>query len=390
MKSRLFRPEVLVFAGIVLLLVLWIGSGMIAREPLVEERPAPQVPVVAASTSEARPVDRELILYGEVQPTQIAILRSRTDGLLEEVADQGTVVRQGDELARLSADDREARLAQAQAQLAAATRTAEAAQQLADRGVGPGLEAQARQAELQAARAALRAIELDIENTTLRAPVSGIINRVILDTGSYVAPGGEVLEIVKNDPLLAIVDVQQSEIRNIRPGMPASVRFIGDQGTVEGRVSFVAPLADAATRTFRVEIEIPNPDAAIPAGISAEVRLVTDTIDAHFVSSALMRLDEQGRIGLYAVDDESRIVFHPIGFVTADSNGLWVTGLDRRVQLVTISQGAIAEGEVVEVRETPQEYSLIQPEDAASDSAASDAANAAAPDAGTEPQPEQP
>ncbi|MFE3836114.1 efflux RND transporter periplasmic adaptor subunit [Pseudogemmobacter sonorensis] len=354
MRSRILDPATFVFAAIVLLVVLWIGSGIFSREEAVvaEERPAP---VVAASWSEARPVERKLVLYGEVQPTQIVTLRSRVDGLVEEIAEQGRRVAEGDVLGRLSADDREAKLAQARAQLAVAEQASNSAQSLADRGITTSLDANARQAELEAARAALRAVELEIENTTLRAPISGVINRVLAESGSYVSPGGEVLEIVNNDPLLAIIQVQQSQITNVVGGMPARVTFIGGE-TAEGRVRFVAPLADAATRTFRVEVEVDNPGGRIPAGISAEVELVTETVEAHYISMALLRIDAQGRIGVYVLDGENRTAFRPIGFVAADASGVWISGLGAREHLVTISQGALAGGQVVEVRETPAEY----------------------------------
>lgn len=355
MLSRLLNSSAIVFVAIILLVVFWIGSGIIGREDAPASAAERPTPVVAASWSEARPVDRELTLYGEVEPTQVATLRSRIDGLVESVADQGTVVEEGDVLARLTTDDREARLARAEAQVVSAQRSYDAAQQLADRGVGPGSDVQTRLAELEAARAELRTIELEIDNTSLRAPISGVINRVIADIGAYVAPGGDVLEIVDNDPLVAVVQVQQSEITNIRTGMPARVRFIGGR-EAEGRVSFVSPLADAATRTFRVEIEVPNPDGEVPAGVSAEVMLVTATVEAHHISPALIRLDEQGRLGLYVIEGDDRAVFRPIEIVMADSAGIWAGGLEERQHLVTISQGSIPVDEPVEVRETPEEY----------------------------------
>jgi membrane fusion protein, multidrug efflux system len=355
MTSRFFTSTTIVFAAIILLVAFWIASGMIGREE--EEVAAPQrpLPIVTASWSEALPVDQRLSLYGDVEPTQVATVRARTDGLIESVAEQGTVVVQGDELAQLSTDDREARLARGEAQVANAERSYDAAVQLAERNVGPQSDVQARLAELEAARAELRAIQLDIENTTLTAPIPGIVNRVIAEIGAYVSAGGEVLEIVDNDPLIAVVQVQQSQIVNVRRGMPAMVSFIGGR-QAEGRVSFVSPLADAATRTFRVEVEVPNPDGEVPAGISVEVMLVTATVDAHHLSSALLRLDEQGQLGLYAVENDDSVVFKPVEIVMADSSGIWVTGLLARDRLVTISQGAVAAGETVTVEETPAEY----------------------------------
>ena len=356
MIGRLFNATTLVFLAIVGLVVVWIGSGMMGREDEASPAPAERaLPSVAASVSEAEEVTRELVLYGDIEPTQIATVRARVDGVVEEIVSQGTRVVAGDILARLSTDDREARRARAEAQLATAEQSAGNARQLFERGVGPETTVQTTAAELEAARAELRAIELEIANTEVVAPIAGVVNRLISDIGAYVSPGGEVLEIVDNDPLLAVVTVQQGDISGVRPGMRARVSAIGGD-TREGTVSFVSPIADAATRTFRVEVEVANPDGELPSGISAEVVIPVETLSAHYISPALARLDTEGRLGVYLVDEEDRIQFAPMQIVYADAGGIWITGVEDGSRLVTISQGALQPGERVEVRETPPGY----------------------------------
>lgn len=361
MISKLLNATTLVFLAIVGLVVFWIGSGMIGREdaapPAVAERPLPSV---AASRSRAEEVTSELTLYGDVEPTQIATVRARVDGVVEEIVSQGTVVATGDVLARLSTDDREARQARAQAQLATTEQAAANARQLFQRGVGPETNVQTTAAELEAARAELRAIELEIANTLVVAPIGGVVNRILSDLGAYVSPGGEVLEIVDNDPLLAVVTVQQRDVSRVRRGMPARITFIGGD-TREGTVSFVSPIAQATTRTFRVEVEVDNPGESLPSGISAEVVIPVETLSAHYISPALARLDTEGRMGVYVVDDEDRIAFAPMEIVNADAGGIWITGIEDGTRLVTISRGALQPGEAVEVRETPAEYLLAVP-----------------------------
>lgn len=353
MAGRLFNSTTLVFAAIIALTALWIGSGMIGRDaPAPLERPAPRAPSVAASWSEAGPVTRTLELYGAIEPARIATLHARTDGIVERIVPSGTRVEAGEQIGQLSTDDREARLARAEAQLAAAERDHDAARALAERGVGPVAEARSRFATLQAARADLRAVEQEIANTALTAPANGVINRVMADVGTYVSPGGAVAEIVGNNPLLAIVQVQQAGIAEVRPGMTAEVRFPGAV-TREGQLRFVAPIADAATRTFRVEIEVPNPQGDLPAGLSAAVTLPLGTVSAHHVSPALIRLDAQGRIGVHVVDADSRIAFVPVEVVRARADGLWITGLGDRARIVIISQGNLQPGQQVELREAP-------------------------------------
>ncbi|WP_185984486.1 efflux RND transporter periplasmic adaptor subunit [Aureimonas mangrovi] len=356
MISKFLNATTLVFLAIVALVVFWIGSGMFGREPETPPQRAERaLPSVAASASQASEVTTELTLYGDVEPTQIATVRARVEGVVEEVVSQGTVVAAGDVLARLSTDDRQARAARAQAQLTTAEQAAANARQLFERGVGPETNVQTTMAELEAARAELRAIELEIANTQVVAPIAGVVNRVIADLGAYVSPGGEVLEIVDNDPLLAVITVQQGDIARVRSGMPARVSFIGGD-TRDGRVSFVSPIAEAATRTFRVEVEVANPDESLPSGISAEVVIPIETVSAHYISPALARLDTEGLMGVYVVDDADRIQFAPMEIVNADAGGIWITGIEDGARLVTISQGGLQPGEVVAVRETPAEY----------------------------------
>lgn len=356
MRLRKIDPTLAVFLAIVLLVVLWIGSGMLGREPpQAQQRAEPHIPVVAASLSTAQPVTRELVLYGDVEPIQIATLRARTDGIVESVTELGTRVERGQGLVQLSADDREARLAYARAQVNAAERDHQAARQLLQRGAGTESDVRARLAQLEAARAELRTVELDLNNTRLPSPITGTVSRIIADVGAYVTPGGEILEIVDNDPLVAVVNVQQAAVARVRPDMPARARFIGGAER-QGVVRFVSPIADAATRTFRVEIHIDNEDGQMPAGLSAEVVIPIETVPAHRISPALVQLDAQGAIGVHSVDDEDRIAFSPINVVRARADGLWVTGLPDQTRIVTISQGNLAPGQPVRVEQTPAIY----------------------------------
>ncbi|MFU8831086.1 MAG: efflux RND transporter periplasmic adaptor subunit [Wenzhouxiangella sp.] len=353
MRYNFKNPTFLVFLGIIVVVLIWLGSGMIGRGPDIEPTPPGRpLPTVATAWSEAEEITREIVLYGDVVPNQISILRARTDGVVESAVSTGTRVAAGEIVAHLSHDDREARLARARSQEASAQRQYQAILQLYERGVATETELNAQLAQLEAARADLSAIELEIANTALRAPIAGVVNRVMAELGSYVTIGGEVLEIIDNNPLLAVVHIQQATVDRVRPGMPAEVRFIGAEERT-GTIRFVSPLADAGTRTFRVEVEVDNTDPQLPSGMSAEVVIPFETVAAHQVSTALVRLDEQGRIGLHTVGADERIEFVPIDVVRARADGIWVTGLPPRARIVTISEGALSPGQQVEARQSP-------------------------------------
>lgn len=355
--SRLFSLSTLVFLAILGLLVFWIGGGMLNRQPPAEpEQVAAPIPHVAASLSRAEVVEPKVVLYGNIVPNQTSVLRARTSGIVEEVVRQGTAVERGEQLARLSADDRQAGVARAEAELRSAERDYEAARQLRERGVTSEAEAQSRFAALEAARAGLRAAQLELENTSLGAPITGTVSTIHADIGSFVQAGGEILEIVNNDPLIAEVDVRQSEITSVELGQTAEVTFQGGR-EAEAVVRFISPVAMAETRTFRVELEIPNPGNAIPAGLSAQISLAMQPQRAHRISPALVRLDDAGRIGVIIVDtDGETLRFVPIEIVQARAEAIWASGLPEEARIVTISQGALNDGQKARVSETPEEF----------------------------------
>ncbi|WP_410219159.1 efflux RND transporter periplasmic adaptor subunit, partial [Paracoccus sp. (in: a-proteobacteria)] len=355
--SRFFSSSTLVFLAILGFLIFWIGGGMLNRQPppVAEAVEAP-VPQVAASLSQAEVIRPRTVLFGNVVPNQTSILRARTAGIVEEVVRQGETANSGDQLARLSADDREAGLARAEAELRSAERDYEAARQLRERGVTSEAELQSRFAALEAARAGVRAAELELQNTRLLAPITGTVSNVLADIGSFVQAGGEVLEMVNNDPLLAQVEVRQSEITSIQLGQVGQVTFQGGR-QAEGRVRFVSPVATAQTRTFRVELEVPNPGGEIPAGLSAEIALPMAEQRAHRISPALIRLDDAGRIGLFTVGpDGETLHFQPVDIVQAKAEAVWVSGLPDQAQIVTISQGALSDGQRARITETPEPF----------------------------------
>lgn len=352
--GRRLHGRWLAAAGILLLAIVWIVSGVVMREdePAPEPREA-QPMTVAVVWQEAVPVERILNLQGRVDPDQRVRVRAETAGQVADWAvDRGAEVSTDDLLARLRMDDREARLRQAIARERGAESDYEATRRLHDQGHASRTELEAREAEREAARAEREAVELDIRNTQVRAPLAGIVHQRLAERGDFVGRGDPVAEIVDNDPLVAVVQVPQHQIARVHTGLPARIRFL-DGRRAEGEVRFVSRLAEPGTRTFRVEVEIPNPDGELPSGISAGVEIPTDSVPAHQLSPAVMALEDDGRIGVKTVDDEDRVVFHPVEVVRTGPDGVWVTGLPELARVITVGQGFVSAGE--RVRPQPQE-----------------------------------
>lgn len=338
--------------AVVLLAVIWIASGVLIREP-----PAPtdvrdiEPVLVAVEQRRAQLVEQLLVLQGQVEPHQRVTVRAETAGQLAQwLVRLGADVSTDQEIARLRMDDREARRHQAIARLRDAESERAATQRLVERGAAPRLQLEAREAAVAAAEAELAAIETDIDNTRIRAPIDGVINRRLAERGDFLSIGGAIAEVIDNDPLLGVVHVPQHRIQRVERGQIARLRFLDGQ-RAEGEVSFVAAVAEPGTRTFRVEVEVPNPGHALPSGISAGFEIPTREVMAHRISPALVSLDDAGRVGVKTVDENDRVEFHPIEVIRTATGGIWVTGLPDETRIITVGQGFVREGETVRTRE---------------------------------------
>ena len=216
-------------------------------------------------------------------------------------------------------------------------------------------ELAAAEANLEAARAAVARVEIDIANTRLRAPFAGRLDQRMVEIGDYVNDGTAIGRILQEDPILVAGHVTQQDRHHVRTGADGEARLITGE-TVRGRVRYVASESDETTRTFRVELEVPNPEGTLVSGISAEIRLPLPATAAHRVSPALLALDEHGRLGIKTVNGTNVVEFHPTELLRAEAGGVWVSGLPDPVRVITVGHGFVRAGQrVIAVPQTAGE-----------------------------------
>lgn len=320
-------------------------DGVVSNTPPAGDTPA--LMAVEIRTHLARDVMRHILAQGQVEPNREVTVRAETDGQIAKVvAIEGKPVFAKDILVELEMNDKQVRLKKAEALLQERRRGHERAKQLGDKGYQAQQMIDEAFSSLRAAEAELAEIQLDISNTRVYAPFEGILEMRHVEIGDYVAVKGEIATIVDNDPLVVTVQIPQQDISKIMLGSSAEISFAtGQQG--RGEINLIASRADQATRTFRVEIEVPNPNNQIPSGISAEARVPTGTITAHFISPALLSLNEAGEVGVKTVNSDDVVEFYPVSIIQAETGGVWVTGLPDITRIITVGQGFVREGEIV-------------------------------------------
>jgi len=353
MLPTLRRKPWTIAVGLTALVVVWLASGGIGRqEPATPPDPASPDPAVSEAAvqvraQQAEPVQRTISIYGRTAPSRQVEIKAETSGRVTELGvARGQPAPAGALLMRLDLRDRQARLDQARAGVAEQEAAWKAQQELKPRGYVSDTELAQTRAKLEAARAELTRAELDLDYMNVRAPFRGTIQERTAEIGDYVRAGDPVATFVDNTRLIVTGSVAEQDAAFVRTGTPATAILV-DGREVKGRVRFVAPVADESTRTFTVEVEIPNEDGQLPAGVTAEMRLPAGEVLAYRISPSLLTLDADGQLGVKTVDADSRVVFHRVVIARSEANGVWVTGLPERADIIVVGQGYVSAGQPV-------------------------------------------
>ncbi|WP_342076939.1 efflux RND transporter periplasmic adaptor subunit [Yoonia sp. SS1-5] len=345
-----------------LALVAWMGSGYILPSAPEEETAEAQTinPVaVAVMSSMAQDIDLVLTAEGQSLPDRATSIEAKASGQVISVSvSRGDLVEAGQEIGRIDDQTISAQLAQAKAQWTQANDDLNRAVTLQERGIGTENQVTQARAARASAEAAVTAAQEQLDNTIIRAPFAGRLNEMTLDVGEFANDGDVVAEVLDNDPLTVVVQVPQQALSRLKKGQPAQVAFITGE-THMGQVGFIGSNADSQTRTFRVEIIVDNPGSEMPAGLSASIAIPTGQARGHFISPAILSLGPNGELGIKTVLDDNQVAFRPVMIVRAQTDGVWVSGLEEEAQIITVGQGFVSAGDIVDPRVSADQQAAV-------------------------------
>ncbi|XOV80784.1 MAG: efflux RND transporter periplasmic adaptor subunit [Aestuariibacter sp.] len=360
--NTLRRQPAWVALIIFLLLVMWVVSGMVSGqtealpEKIQQESPLQKVQVTTMLADE---VHNEVTLYGRTEPDRTAMLRSEINGQVISIfVEEGQQVKTGEPLVKLDENDLPQRLASAKATLKQRHIELEGSLSLGRKGYQSQVTQAQSEANVAAAEAAVKALQLALENTLIVAPYDGVIDRHFIEVGDYLRDGDNIATVVDLDPLVIRADVTENDVQELRIGQPANGRLPSGK-LLQGTIRYIASVSNEGTNTFKVEVAVPNATGGLLAGMSTEVVIPLESTWAMHVTPALMALSEAGELGVKVVDDDV-VHFVPINMVKSDNQGVWLTGLGQQADIITLGQGFVKEGDKVEVVRDQQITQVLQ------------------------------
>lgn len=297
-------------------------------------------------------IDREVELVGNLLAWREANLGAQTTARIQKIyVDAGSRVKEGDLLFEM--DDTQ--LAQAKIQYQVAKDNYDRLKPLYE----TGSISQSQFDQVKAAyETAEKTYQLLLTNTQFRAPFSGVVTAKRLNDGEVflLAPGGAgaptIVSLMQVNPLKLILNVSENNLKDVKLNQTVEIRSdIFPNEVYKGSISRINPAVNPASRTFEVEVKIPNPDEKLKPGMYVRAKILIGKTEGIIVnrSAALKQLGSTAYYGFIVKDNIAKRVELTLG-KEFDSQVEITSGLNEGDYLVTRGQGLLKDGSKVEIK----------------------------------------
>jgi multidrug efflux system membrane fusion protein len=334
----------------------WVLTGEISsvgsasqEQPKTPKAEAPAAPLRTVGVLDAprQMHARAIRIAGHTEADKRAVLGTRAAGVITRLpVKEGQRVKEGDLILSLDNADKIAAVDMAKQVVSQRMAEMDAAERLAKTGNMAKLTLDSARSALSTAQSQLEAAKAEEDKTEVHAPFDGVIDKLPVEQGSSVQVGAEVATILALDPIIAVGEVSERDLDYIKLGDEADIKLI-DGRSVEGTIRYISREADTATRTFRVEVAIPNADLRIPAGMTAEVTLHAAPVSATVLPRSVVTLSAKGDLGIRAVGPDDTVSFYPIDIVDDMPNALVLGGIPDNARIIVAGQDLVKEGDKV-------------------------------------------
>jgi membrane fusion protein (multidrug efflux system) len=381
-RHPVFRPKPLI--AVVTIIAIGLAVYFVAISPRIQNDLELNAAAAAAGKRAVTVVEPtqtssapELELPGNLQANQQTSIYARVDGYIARwYVDIGAHVEQGQVLADIEAPQIDANLRMAQAQLELAEANLKLAQtnsvrsqQLFQNHVNSQQELdtvlateQVQKATRDNAAAALKSAQDMKAFEQIRAPFAGTITARFIDVGSLVTSGSvttvhTLFDLVQSDPVRVLVHVPQADISSVRPGTPATITVDEyPNETFAGKIARDAGAFDPSSRTLLLEIDVPNRDGRLFAGMYAHARFALPSpTTALLIPDNAILIDAKGS-RVVVVDPSNKIHIQPVKLGRDYGTKTEIlSGLDAQDRVVQNPADDLHEGMPVSIQSTTQD-----------------------------------
>ncbi|VXB58972.1 efflux RND transporter periplasmic adaptor subunit [Maribacter litoralis] len=319
-----------------------------------------KLPLVNTLTAKKEVFNHYLELQGDVSTKQNVLIYPEMAGTLQRVhVKEGDRVSRGQVLATIDDGGLSSQLNQLKTQASLAKTTFERQERLWNQNIGSEIQYLQAKTNYEAAENMVSQAESQLGKSTIRAPFSGIIDDVIKDQGTVVAPGqgSEVFRIVNLSDMYIEVEVPEAYIGNVTKGKEALVYFpvLGD--SIVTKIRETGNFINPANRSFEAEIPVPNKEGKIKPNLTAKVNINDYTSeDAILIPTSIISENAEGEQYVFVADEASAegesIVKRTI-ITTGKTQGAEIevlTGLNDGDHIIKEGARSVKDGQKVKIK----------------------------------------
>lgn len=343
------RNKVIVISSIILILLFAVSNVFLRKNREVHSDNA--ISSFSVKVQECEPQSRTIYLNfsGTVNPLRRASLTSEVSGKVTTIyLSDGKEVKKDDVVLKIEDLGRTEQVEKAKALLKQREIEYDSSVKLSKKGYRAQMQVKAAFTALQSAKADLKRLELDLENTAIKSPIDGCIDKININEGDFISAGQKITDIVNFDQVLVVLYVSESEISKIELGSTAQINLL-DGRSLEGKVSFISKIAEPKTGSYRVEVRVTDNEIISLQGLTANVSLPSGKKFAYKIPSSALSLSDEGVLGIKIVDNSNYVVFLPIEIVDRESDGVWVIAHneDKPIKLIALGHLFVKPGDKV-------------------------------------------
>ncbi|MBU2863189.1 efflux RND transporter periplasmic adaptor subunit [Reinekea forsetii] len=348
-KTRYTGPIIAI--TILVVLIIWMMTGSSNDSDVNPPKDNAQqstdlTPKVQVINSQSQRVEQTLTINGVTQAKRWVTVSSETSGKVSQLLKtKGDRVKKGDIIAKIDMGDLNAKLIQANASVEKERLEYEGAQKLKKQGLQNGAQLAAALASYEQAKANLSSLNLQIAHKNIRAPFDGQLESLHVEIGAYLRQGEPVADIYDFSEMVFVGSVSEKDILSLALGQKGKVDLInGDIADAE--VTYIGTTTNPSTRTFTVELKVLNVTRSV-SGVTSKATIAIDQAQGHYISPALLFINESGDLGLKTVNDNNQVQFNKVDIIRSATDGVWVTGLPEQAAIIVVGQGFVNIDETV-------------------------------------------
>ncbi|MEN3323537.1 efflux RND transporter periplasmic adaptor subunit [Mariniflexile soesokkakense] len=317
-----------------------------------------KLPLVTTVSIKSEKFEHYLELQGNVQTKQNLVIYPEMAGTLTRVyVKEGQSVSKGQVLATIDDGGLSQQVAQLQIQADLAKTTFERQERLWNQKIGSEIQYLQAKSSYEAQQRAVSQLKSQLAKTSVRAPFTGVIDDVITDQGSVVAPGqSQLMRIVNLEDMYIETDVPENYISNITVNKTVKVEFPILGKSMDAKIRQAGNFINPANRTFKIEVAVPNKDKSIKPNLTAKLKINDYSNDnAILIPQSIISENADGEQYIYIIENKNsdnegkakRVIIE-----TGKSQGdvIEVTkGLENSAEIIQEGARSVNDGQTVKV-----------------------------------------